>query len=88
MAIRHLPAQDSRVETGSVQFGDDWPGVFIRGDSAFWFVGCIDAVLAALSAPHGDKLRDGIAVAGLQGLRATLADSDLTGLAGKKEGYG
>jgi hypothetical protein len=26
-----------RVETGPVQFGDDWPGVFIRGDNAAWF---------------------------------------------------
>ena len=24
-----------RLETGVVQFDDDWPGVFIRGDSAF-----------------------------------------------------
>ena len=24
-----------RVETGAVQFGDDWPGLFIRGDDAF-----------------------------------------------------
>jgi len=23
-----------RVETGPVQFGDDWPGVFLRGDNA------------------------------------------------------
>lgn len=23
-----------RVETGPVQFNDDWPGVFIRGDNA------------------------------------------------------
>jgi hypothetical protein len=23
-----------RVETGAVQFGDDWPGLFIRGDNA------------------------------------------------------
>lgn len=32
--IRQLPAQDQRVESGPVQFGDDWPGVFIRGDDA------------------------------------------------------
>ena len=25
---------DSRMETGVVQFGDDWPGIFIRGDEA------------------------------------------------------
>ena len=23
-----------RAETGTMQFGDDWPGVFIRGDNA------------------------------------------------------
>jgi len=33
--VRLLPApDDGRVETGPVQFGDDWPGVFIRGDNA------------------------------------------------------
>lgn len=30
--MRHLPATETRVETGAVQFGDDWPGLFIRGD--------------------------------------------------------
>lgn len=24
-----------RVESGAVQFGNDWPGLFIRGDDAF-----------------------------------------------------
>jgi len=24
-----------RIETGAVVFGEDWPGVFIRGDDAF-----------------------------------------------------
>ena len=24
--------QENRVETGAVQFGDDWTGLFIRGD--------------------------------------------------------
>ena len=33
-AIRELPSQTKRVETGAVQFGDDWPGVFQRGDDA------------------------------------------------------
>jgi hypothetical protein len=28
---------ETRPETGSIQFGDDWPGTFIRGDdSAFY----------------------------------------------------
>ncbi len=34
--ITKLPAHPGRVETGPVQFGDDWPGVFIRGDRAGW----------------------------------------------------
>lgn len=35
--IRRLPAPDDgegRVETGAVKFGDDWPGLFVRGDDA------------------------------------------------------
>jgi hypothetical protein len=28
------PQQLRRVETGAVQFGEDWPGLFIRGDEA------------------------------------------------------
>jgi len=28
------PRGIARVETGAVQFGDDWPGLFVRGDNA------------------------------------------------------
>ncbi len=28
-------AEGGRVESGAVQFGDDWPGLFLRGDDAF-----------------------------------------------------
>ena len=30
----HLAAAEPRVESGPIAFGDDWPGVFIRGDHA------------------------------------------------------
>lgn len=33
--IRQLPAPTERVETGAIQFENDWPGLFIRGDNAF-----------------------------------------------------
>jgi hypothetical protein len=33
--IRKLPEQKDRVETGAIQFGDDWPGLFVRGDDSF-----------------------------------------------------
>jgi hypothetical protein len=32
--IQNLPAQAIRVETGAVRFGEDLPGLFIRGDEA------------------------------------------------------
>ena len=32
--IQKLPEAPFRVDTGAVQFGADWPGVFFRGDNA------------------------------------------------------
>lgn len=31
MTILHLHLPE-RIETGALQIGDDWPGLFIRGD--------------------------------------------------------
>lgn len=36
--IRKLPAVTERVETGPIQFGDDWPMFAIRGDNALNFI--------------------------------------------------
>lgn len=30
--IKQLPPSDSRMDTGPIRFGDDWPGYFFRGD--------------------------------------------------------
>jgi hypothetical protein len=32
-----FPLNDERIETGPVRFGEDWPGVFVRGDDAIMF---------------------------------------------------
>lgn len=69
---RKLPAADVRVETGPVQFGDDWPGVFIRGDDAFGF-------LAALKGVMEDPGNE-VSAAMVMGLMVLLASSDLTGV--------
>lgn len=45
MSIRRLPATEPRVETGPVRFGDDWPGTFIRGDSAVNYAWHLRALL-------------------------------------------
>ena len=41
-----LASVGKRVETGSVQFGEDWPGVFIRGDHAFHYAMHLETVLS------------------------------------------
>lgn len=43
--IRKLPAVEQRVETGPIQFGDDWPGTFIRGDNAAHYAWALEAYL-------------------------------------------
>jgi len=60
------PADLDRVETGPVQFGDDWPGVFIRGDNALTIV---HVVLEALT--YIPK-REYLVTAQLSGLVDTL----------------
>lgn len=51
--IREIPlaATEARVETGPVQFGDDWPGIFIRGDDAWWLL--VPILRLAKDAPIG-----------------------------------
>lgn len=69
MTIRQLPQQAERVETGSVQFGDDWPGVFIRGDNAGYY-----ALILKSAIEGGDGIReDAIAQLQLRGLQELLA---------------
>ncbi len=46
MEVRNIPQPEGgRVESGPTQFGDDWPGVFIRGDSAFNYVINLETML-------------------------------------------
>ncbi len=53
MDVRNLPAQEDRVETGPVKFGDDWTGVFIRGDNAFYYATVLHALLSKVEAGEG-----------------------------------
>lgn len=65
--VRLLPAQDKRVESGPVQFGDDWPGVFIRGDDAaayaFELQRMLDAGPSHLDAAALTTLRNALSAA-------------------------
>lgn len=54
-----------RAETGPMKFGDDWPGIFIRGDNAFFYLKVCEALTA--SNPIVEK--------GLEGLKDLLTSS-------------
>jgi hypothetical protein len=53
------PAASPRVETGAVQFGGDWPGLFIRGDDAVFLAESIRQLAKGL--PRIDDLQLGMA---------------------------
>ncbi len=38
-----------RPETGAMQFGDDWCGVFIRGDNAYYYATALNKMLQVLT---------------------------------------
>jgi hypothetical protein len=66
IAIRMLPEQTPRMESGPVQFGEDWPGVFIRGDHAGYYALNLQFAL--------DKLKDDPITWGIvEGLRREFA---------------
>lgn len=50
--VRILPGVEDRVESGAIQFGDDWPGLFIRGDNSM----ALGLALKALR-PHLEKIK-------------------------------
>lgn len=58
---------DERVETGPTQIGDDWPGVFIRGDNAAYY-----AMMLRQYLEHGENTQFGIAKAALESLYKDL----------------
>jgi hypothetical protein len=41
-----------RPETGPMQFGDDWCGIFIRGDNAFFYANALKNFLESKNAQN------------------------------------
>jgi hypothetical protein len=63
VAVREISIPDNeiapRVETGAVQFGKDWPGLFVRGDQALhlaWCIGALEPILKQILEKHPDVL--------------------------------
>lgn len=39
--VRRFSGEEKRVESGPIMFGDDWPGLFLRGDDCMRYVGAV-----------------------------------------------
>lgn len=65
---------DPRAESGPIQFGSDWPGVFVRGDHAFYYAACLEHVLGQL---EKKDIVDAVSVAALEGLVGLLKSSNI-----------
>jgi len=50
-----------RTATGPLKFGDDWPGVFIRGDEALGYAGKLRMLLAGAEKRADELSEDEIA---------------------------
>jgi hypothetical protein len=70
-----------RAESGPIQFGDDWPGVFLRGDYAGPMSFVLNQVLDAVKDGKDVSPMD---ILQLRGLANTLAASDVRSGTDKK----
>jgi hypothetical protein len=77
--IQVLPAPEHgrRMETGPLQFGDDWPGVFLRGDHALPAAFYLSMFLEAHPPKEGD---DPITRHYVESLLKDLISCDATGV--------
>ena len=49
--------KNNRPETGVMQFGDDWPGLFIRGDDAAYYAIHLQIVIDYIGYIDNDELQ-------------------------------
>ncbi len=56
-SIRKLatPAEGDRVETGAIRFGEDWPGLVLRGDNAIPLAHALEAALEFIKAHAAER---------------------------------
>lgn len=71
MEIRKLSLTiEPRLESGPVQFGDDWPGVFLRGDHCAYYALCLEQL-----EEHLDTADDIIAALAIKNLLEMFKNS-------------
>ena len=51
--LQIVPALPARPESGPMQFGNDWPGIFIRGDNALYYAHILSGVAESMATNGG-----------------------------------
>lgn len=75
-SVRSLPEQTPRVETGAARFGEDWCGVFIRGDAGLAYAMYLHTLLKCLEEQAVPLTpMQAVAKGGVQDLLALLRSS-------------
>ena len=64
-----------RAETGPMEFTDDWPGVFIRGDNAAYFAMCLSNILEFVE--NNPDVPNVFGVMGVIGLQSLLTSCNV-----------
>lgn len=82
MSENNKKVKPTRPETGPMQFGEDWPGVFIRGDHAMHYASHLRMLLDGTIKP--EEVKNFSNAVGLHGLLDLLtscyAHGDLSDL--------
>lgn len=68
-----------RVETGTLQINDDWPGVFIRGDNAAWYAMQLDLLLNMINTKVDTQssIHDQILIGSVMSIRDLLLSCNI-----------
>jgi len=66
-----------RVETGPVQFNEDWPGFFLRGDATLYYAMCLENVLNAVETGESP---DAVYLVSLQNLLRSMRGSRISSI--------
>lgn len=73
----------SRIETGAVQFGDDWPIVAIRGDNVMWY--CMQLNLLLDKVEQEPWAKDyAMVIHNVRSLQKTLGSCEASSIDAKK----
>jgi hypothetical protein len=54
LIVQLPPFPGGRIESGPLKFGDDWPGIFLRGDSALFFAKALRRTIGRMSSTDVD----------------------------------